>query len=236
MPDQPFFYSPIDVKSGEEFLVDSEEFDHIVKSLRMSVGDSVEFVNGAGMVIHSIITQIKNDELACRAESVEPSQNELPLHVTAAVGLIRRQRFEWMVEKLTELGVHSIQPIHSEHVVRSGLRDDRLHRKAIAAMKQSKRAVLPQIDTPRSFQDWLQTTTPEKTFVAAQTSNGGRLTSVRDYLIGDVAYAVGPEGGWSDAELEMLRQRGVRTFSLGERRLRTETAAVAILADRKSVV
>lgn len=235
MPDQTYFYSPVTVKCGEEFLVDTDEFNHIVKSLRKSVGDEIDFVNGFGQIIHAEITAIQNHQLQCRAIRIEREQNELPVRVTAGVSLIKQQRFEWMVEKLTELGVYHIQPLITDRVVHTSFRVRRLEKKIIAAMKQSERAVLPKLHDPIKFHEWFDSIKTELTFVATQSESASGLDSLQNTFAGEMMFVIGPEGGWSNAELDFLNKKQTHTFSLGQRRLRTETAAIATMAEIRSL-
>ncbi len=236
MPDQTFFYSPVSTSVGEEFLVDTEEYNHIVKSLRKTIGDPVDFVDGNGRIIHATITGIHKKTLHCQTRSIEQSTNELPLRVCAGIALIKQQRFEWMAEKLTELGVSRIQPLLTERVVRSGYRQDRIEKKVIAAMKQSERAVLPEIENPVTFTHWLQNTDPQKTFIATQSARQHRLNDYRALWKNEITFAIGPEGGWSEDELHQIQEQSIQPFHLGSRRLRTETAAIAALTEIASII
>jgi len=231
MPDQTFFYFPATTNIGEEFLVDSDEYNHIVKSLRKMVGDQVDIVNGNGQIIHARISEINKKTLRCQTQSIEQSSNELPIRVSAAIALIKQQRFEWMAEKLTELGVSKIQPLLTHRVVRSGFRKERIEKKVISAMKQSERAVLPKINEPMEFSQWIELAKPERTFFAAQSANQTRLNVFRETFDEEITFAIGPEGGWSDSELQLMLDRDIRSYHLGSRRLRTETAAIASLTE-----
>jgi len=229
MPDTTFFFTPIDVRVGEEFVLREAEFDHVVNALRKSPGDPVLIANGRGTLIHAIIIDIGEEEVRCKAEQLRHPENELPVRLTVAVALIKRQRFEWMVEKLTELGAHKIQPLHTERVIRTGFRHDRLKKKAIAAMKQSERAYLPEISAPADFTEWIRSLAPDTSLAAAQNESAIRLdAAIPAKKTGELTLAIGPEGGWSPGELQNFRDRGIPMVRLGARRLRTETAAVAV--------
>lgn len=231
MPDQTFFYFPATTNIGEEFLVDSDEYNHIVKSLRKTVGDPVDIVDGNGRILHARISEINKKSLRCQTQSIEQSSNELPFRVTAAVALIKQQRFEWMAEKLTELGVSKIQPLLTQRVVRSGFRKKRIEKKVISAMKQSERAVLPEITEPMEFSRWIELAEPDRTFLSAQSAEQIRLSEYHAAFDKAITFTIGPEGGWSESELHLMSERGIKTYQLGNRRLRTETAAIASLAE-----
>jgi len=227
MPDRTLFYAPIQVTPGDIFEISGDEFNHIINVLRKTVDNSLEVVNGNGKLIGATITDVKNGVVNCRADTVQVLSTELPVQVTLGVGLIKNQRYEWMVEKLTELGVAAIQPLQTDRVVRSGFRKDRLVKKTIAAMKQSERAVLPRIFDPVELPEYLAN--PAKISRVYTTQNGEfpRLNMYySQHTFNDITILVGPEGGWSDAELTLFDEHEVSPVSLGSRRLRTETAAV----------
>lgn len=237
MPDRTFFYAPVVVEQGESFILGNSQYNHIVNVLRMGPGDTLEVVNGRGLIIRATISHLEKKRVHCRAEAVEQSRNELSVHITLAVGLIKQQRYEWMVEKATELGVARIQPLLTDRVVRTGLRPERLEKKAIAAMMQSERAVLPAVESPQSLETFLDWLAPENTFVAAQELD---KTSILDLFthnqLTNAIILIGPEGGWSQAELEQFARKDLHSFQLGRRRLRTETAAVTALSQLSIVL
>lgn len=229
MPDTTYFFNPVTVRQGEEFTLRNREYDHVVKALRKSEGEQISIANGNGMLIRSEIVEIGSDQVRCRAIDLTEAGNELPVKLTLAVGLIRQKRFEWMVEKATELGVRRIQPLYTDRVVRSGFRQDRLEKKAVAAMKQSERAVLPEIGRPVELDRWLSDIDSSDVLVASQMPGAGTLADhLADSFSGTVTVAIGPEGGWSEEERERFRTQRFPILSLGRRRLRTETAAVAV--------
>ncbi|MBS1272344.1 MAG: Ribosomal RNA small subunit methyltransferase E [Candidatus Marinimicrobia bacterium] len=231
MPDRTLFYAPIHVTSGDIFQISGAEFNHIIKVLRKSANDTIEVVNGTGDVIHATITEVKKDSVTCRAEEANTLDTELPIQVTLAVGLIKNQRYEWMAEKATELGVTSIQPLQTDRVVRSGFRKDRLEKKIIAAMKQSERAVLPRIFEPVELSEYLTNNPQSHLVYASQNPEYPMLSNYcTQHNFEDITILIGPEGGWSDAEFELFRKHDVLPVHLGRRRLRTETAAIAAIS------
>ncbi len=231
MPDRSYFYAPIDVEQGEPFRLEGEQYNHIVNVLRMAEQDQLDVVNGRGTIIRSTIRSVHPNSIECLAREVSFSTNELPLQVTLAVGIIKQPRFEWMVEKVTELGVAKIQPLLTDRVVRKGLRQQRLKKKAIAAMEQSERAVLPDIAELVPLEEYLENVSIENTAVAAQQlDNVSILDLLKQNTRKYVTLLIGPEGGWSQRELEQFTQTKMPSFRLCQRRLRTETAAVTAMS------
>lgn len=231
MPDRSYFYAPIDVEQGESFQLGGKQYNHIVNVLRMTEQDQLDVVNGRGTLIRSTIVSVNSKSIECLAREVSFPANELPLRVTVAVGMIKQQRFEWMVEKTTELGVAKIQPLLTDRVIRKGLRQQRLRKKAIAAMEQSERAVLPDIAEMRPLEEYLDNVPVENTIVAAQQLDN---VSILDLLSQNtrkyINILIGPEGGWSQRELELFTRKKMPGFRLCQRRLRTETAAVTAMS------
>lgn len=231
MPDKSYFYAPVDVNPGEEFNISGRLYNYIANVKRNSVGDELEIVDGRGYIIQSKIQDIDKKAIHCLAREISRTENEIPIHITLAVALIKQQRYEFLVEKATELGVHAIQPLLTQRVVRKGIRHERLQKKAIAAMEQSERAFLPEIPDPVELKKYIANLANNQLFVAAQSAKSKSLIdllSKREY--DNMIILIGPEGGWSDSELSLFNERQIQNFHLGKRRLRTETAALSALS------
>ncbi len=231
MPDKSYFYAPVSAEAGDSFEVTGQVYNHITRVLRNSVGDHLYIIDGRGHIIYARLEEISKHAVYCSAVQVEATQNELPVRVTLAVGLIKQQRYELMVEKLTELGVQSIQPLITQRVVRKGFRRNRLEKKSIAAMEQSMRAFLPEILDPIDLQELLRNTGQSEVYVAAQAAKDKSLIDLSSKRVYDsIIILIGPEGGWSSAELSLFTEHNLQFFHLGSRRLRTETAAIAAMS------
>jgi 16S rRNA (uracil1498-N3)-methyltransferase len=231
MPDKSYFYAPVQVAAGEEFEIVGPQYNYIANVKRNSPGEELEIVDGRGHIILSQIQNIDKKTVRCIAREVVSSANEIPVHITVAVALIKQQRYEFMVEKATELGAHTIQPLLTQRVVRKGFRGDRLEKKAIAAMEQSERAYLPEIPDPVELKKYIANLDNNHLFVAAQSAESKSLIdllSKREY--DNIIILIGPEGGWSDSELSLFSEQQIQNFHLGRRRLRTETAALSALS------
>lgn len=237
MPDCTLFYAPVTVTPGDLFEITGSEYNHLVKALRYADGDQVDVADGQGNVIVSTIVSVENGTATCQADQVVTSENEIPVYITLGVGLVQNQRYEWMVEKTTELGVHKIQPLFTDRVVRSGYRHDRLEKKAIAAMKQSERSVLPLISKPCSVPDFMDNLDSDHNFYAIQDMQyPGWMNFSGLPNFSSIAILIGPEGGWSDKELSLFRDNDIQPVHLGNRRLRTETAAVTALSQLTGLI
>ena len=220
-----FFFQP-KVQQGVLEL-DREESRHCVKVLRKQKGDRIKITDGKGYFYEASVS--KADPKACgfeviNQEYVEPD----PFHIHVALAPTKNlDRTEWFVEKAVEIGVHKISFILCDNSERKVLKTERLIRKAVSAMKQAQRSRLPQMHELISFQKLVQRQNagyqlvaylddePSKTLVEA-------VEPESDYLV-----LIGPEGDFSNAEIELARQQGFTTISLGNSRLRTETAGIA---------
>lgn len=227
------FYAP-DIEHCAE--LPEEEARHCVKVLRLSAGSEVEVVDGRGTVHRCVLTSSSAHGCSLRvlsSESVAPHwQRRITLGVAPTKNL---DRMEWLVEKCVELGVDRIVPLLCANSERKVLKTARLHKIAVAAMKQSLKAHLPEIEE----------LTPLDDFLALYSASGARFIAYCDSSLprekrfslareldatGDVAVLIGPEGDFTAHEVQQAAHAGFMPVTLGESRLRTETAAVVAVA------
>jgi len=224
---QQFYVDPINVRSSSFVLADQESL-HAVRVLRKKVGDTLMAVDGQGNRYTGQIKEIGKREILVTIESHEKNSGEPVLHLTLAQAVPKGHYFDWAVEKGTEIGISAFQPILTERsIVDPSMRLDRWRHKALAAMKQCGRTVCPQIFEPKKFIDLLSER-PECAFIAyehaehtAQNSLGEKLKNCRRAIL-----FVGPEGGFTDEEINLALDHDVHFLSLGPRRLRSETAGL----------
>lgn len=222
------FYDP-SLVPGPHQLRDAEA-RHAFQVLRKRVGDNLNLVDGKGGWFEAKVTDIT--KRACYIEATEISResertkHRLTLFVAPTKNI---DRFEWILEKATEIGVDVIQPILTDHSERKRLRNDRLERVLEAAMKQSLRAWLPELRALVPLEQALKTPPTSDVRYLAYLGEKDKTPLLRDnYVKGDnVTIAIGPEGGFSPAEAALASSLGYRFASLGPNRLRTETAAIA---------
>ncbi|GIV50197.1 MAG: ribosomal RNA small subunit methyltransferase E [Candidatus Kapaibacterium sp.] len=213
-------YVPTLERDSRELLIEGDELHH-VRVLRCREGDTLYASNGRGLRAQISLRQIESRFARAAVEAIEFAPGELPYRLTLAVGMLAaRDRFEWLVEKSTELGVARIVPLlldRSEKI--HSFRHERLLAKAVAALKQSRRSVLPVIEMPQRLEDFLATSAA-LLIVCAPDGQGPSLEP------GDLAIVIGSEGGFSPREEQILASFGARKWSLGSLRLRSETAAL----------
>jgi 16S rRNA (uracil1498-N3)-methyltransferase len=227
------FYFPPGSVDSDVVVFPPGESRHMVSSLRLRKGDRVSATDGLGVVYEVVIEEARRKRVMGGIVERREAESSGP-RVTIFQGVVRPAKMELMVEKCAEMGVRDVIPVETERSV-SGMgegRVKRLKRIGIEAMKQSLGARLPEIHALRAFDDALSLLPDfDLTVVAWEDERKQRLKSV----VGDarpekVALWIGPEGGLTPGELDKLRNHGAETFSLGVRRLKAETAAIASLA------
>lgn len=220
------FYDPALDGSFLEFSFSEEESRHIVKVLRKDTGDVVHITNGKGYLFEAKITV--PDPKQCRAEIISTLKKHPDrhwLHMVVAPTKMN-DRYEWFLEKATEIGVHEITPILCEHSERKVLKTERMQKVILAAMKQSQQLFLPKLNEAIPFPEYMAL--PKKGLLyIAHCVEGDRYDLIRkvppDH---EVTVLIGPEGDFSPREIAKARENGFLPVSLGSNRLRTETAAI----------
>lgn len=219
------FYAP-DIASDP--VLPETDSQHCVKVLRMREGDEVQVIDGKGGVYE------------CRLVDAHPkhallqviSRREQPLpwsqQITVAVAPTKMMdRMEWLVEKLTEVGFNRFVPLLCRYSERKDIKDERLRKIATSAMKQSLKAVLPDIQPMTPISTFIKECRAEQKFVAYCDTAIPRRLLTDLYRPGvDTAILIGPEGDFSQSEIQTAIDAGFQPVSLGDNRLRTETAAL----------
>lgn len=204
-----------------------DESRHCVRVLRMGVGDEVWVTSGDGVMCRARIAD--PDDKACAVEIVERQEDygRRPFHLHLLVAPTKNTaRIEWLVEKAVEIGVDRITPVICDHSERGTQKTERLDRIALSAMKQSLKARRPEIDSPVRLTDFLKTPVEGGKFVC-YCSGEERHTLRESYTPGtDATVLIGPEGDFSPREIAAALAAGFLPVTLGDSRLRTETAAL----------
>lgn len=219
------FYAPDIVINP---ILPESDSQHCVRVLRMKEGDTLEVIDGKG---HRYTCRLIEAH-AKRAHVEIIEKQDVPLswqnNITIAVAPTKHlDRMEWMVEKLTEIGVNRIIPLLCRYSERKELKIERLEKIAISAMKQSLKTVLPIIDVMTPIKDVITKKMYDQRFIAyCDTSIPRKLLSAEYRANKDTLILIGPEGDFSTEEINMALNSGYNPISLGDNRLRTETAAV----------
>lgn len=229
---QRFYCSPDAVK-GDLVEFSHAESLHMVGSLRLVKGEMITATDGRGKVYQVVIEQGRRRRVMGRILDARSVAEPRPA-ITVFQGIIKPSNMEVALSKCAELGISAFVPVVSEFSV-GGLgpgRLERLRRIAAEAMKQSLGAYLARVDEPTAFENALERSGRfDSLLVAWEGERRGRLASVAVLEdADDTALWIGPEGGFAEKEIEALLNLGAVTFSLGDRRLRAETAAIAAVA------
>lgn len=220
------FYNPSIATDSTSFIFDKEESKHIIKVLRKNQGDILYVTNGLGTIFKTKIT-IPSDS-KCTVEIVEFEQKNKPkveLHLAVAPTKMN-ERYEWFLEKATEIGIQEITPIICEHSERRVIKTDRLEKILISAMKQSNQCFLPKLNNPISFSNFINQNFVGQKYIAhcEETQKKSLKTELKTNE--NVTILIGPEGDFSIKEIEMALHNKFIPVTLGNTRLRTETAAI----------
>lgn len=219
------FYTP-DIHT-DSYTLSEEESRHCTRVLRLQQGDTVHLVDGLGSLYTAIIQDAHPKKCRLQIISRQQEYNRLPYVSHIAVAPTKNMdRLEWFVEKAVEIGVSEISFLLCEHSERRQLRLDRLEKIAISAMKQSQKGYLPLLHNLMPFQQFVQRCAPEQTFIAHLEEDATK--SIKDYYKPGKPYCVmiGPEGDFSQQEIDAAYKAGIKPVTLGSSRLRTETAAL----------
>ena len=221
-----YFYHPSLDNSVSQFSLEQEESRHIVKVLRRQAGDRLYITNGKGYLFTAEILEASPKRCTARvleARKTPPPHFELHLAVAPPK---RVERFQWFLEKATEIGVSRITPLICERSERETLPVERLQRVVQEAMKQSLQTFLPELEEPISFSAFLEREQPAIKFIAHCEEGEKSDLKRRVPADKDVVVLIGPEGDFTPSEIRAALQRGFEPVTLGKNRLRTETAAL----------
>ncbi len=219
------FYTP-DIE-GEYYVMSPEESKHCVRVLRFVEGKKLSLVDGKGNWFNGIVDQA--DPKRCGLKILEKLENheQRPFRLHLAVAPTKNiDRVEWLLEKCTEIGIDEITMLNTEHSERKVVKDERLQKVIISAMKQSLKAYLPKLNPMIDFKTFITGCKEEQKFIA-HCHDGEKECLNEAYEIGkDVLILIGPEGDFSEEEVAFAEQVGFSPITLSTSRLRTETAGL----------
>jgi 16S rRNA (uracil1498-N3)-methyltransferase len=226
------FYAPPEARRANQILLPPEEAAHAVRVLRARPGDDIEVVDGEGRAYRVRLDLVQRDHVSGTILEETTGKGEPPYHLTIALSPLKNPgRFETFVEKATELGVSRIIPLLTERTEKPSLNLRRVENILIAAMKQSGRSRRPILEEPTHLQDVVEGETADLRVIcheavvqgATAGDPGAPATPPATILA-----LIGPEGGFSEKEVSLCLRAGYLPTLLGGRRLRAETAGIAI--------
>lgn len=222
------FYTPPEQIFQDRLQLRGQEAQHASKTLRYRQGDDITVVDGQGGWYEGTISRADGQRVDVQIKSKEQREPQSP-YTAVGIGIIKKKdRLEFAVEKATELGAAEIAVFRGAQSVKQNVRVDRLESTVRSAMKQSLRAWLPEVNVFRSLQGLVECYSNTKIWLAHQSSSTS-LNIAEQPANSTHLLLTGPEGDFSDEELQLLRDQQATFISLGNHRLRTETAAVTFL-------
>jgi 16S rRNA (uracil1498-N3)-methyltransferase len=212
-------------ENAESHILSFEESKHVSRVLRKQVGEKITITNGKGLEWIGNIELIKKTKTKLKLISScmhTKQMNQVHLAIAPTKNI---SRIEWMLEKLTEIGVDSVTPIICYHSQRKIIRNDRLEKVIISALKQSQQFFLPVLNPMTYFNDYIQSINGSAYIAHCQDLNKKELTSIKFNDLNN-NILIGPEGDFSSDEINSAVKKGITPVSLGSNRLRTETAGI----------
>lgn len=230
----PRIYLPQPLTSGNEIALDENALRHVVQVLRLKVGHPLLVFNGHGGEYEAQLVRISKREAVVQVGNFHNINRESALFTHLGLGISKGERMDFALQKAVELGVNEITPLFTEHCVVQ-LKDNRASKKhdhwqavIISACEQSGRNTIPVLNSAKPLTEWLGSCAVSTRLILDPTADVA-LSAIK-LSEPELALTIGPEGGFSETEIEQARAAGFTGVTLGPRVLRTESAALAGLA------
>ncbi|RZJ53144.1 MAG: 16S rRNA (uracil(1498)-N(3))-methyltransferase [Flavobacterium sp.] len=220
------FYNPNIDETTESFSFDKEESRHIIKVLRKKDSDILHVTNGSGLLFETEITLASDNKCTVKILSVtKADQPKFHLHLVVAPTKMN-DRYEWFLEKATEIGVQEITPVFCDRSERKAINPERFEKIILSAMKQSNETFLPKLNPAISFKEFIKQKNEGLNLIAHCEETDKK--SLKEVLKPNenITILIGPEGDFSDKEIALALENNFKPVTLGNTRLRTETAAI----------
>jgi 16S rRNA (uracil1498-N3)-methyltransferase len=246
----PRFHSPEKLSPGSHVRFTADAAIHASRALRMKVGDEARLFNGDGNDYLCTLSFISKNEVSAKVTSVIANRSESPLHITLIQAISAGDRMDFTIQKAVELGVSAIQPIASQRSVvklsgdRAEKRREHWQNVVISACEQSGRAVIPLVAPATTLPQWLAANplaaehAGVKSLAPARITLSPGATHSLQMLAkpgGEIQLLIGAEGGLTDGEIELASLHGFTPVRMGQRILRTETAALAAISSLQTL-
>tara|TARA_B110000003_G_C16557300_1_gene498973 strand:+ start:400 stop:1089 length:690 start_codon:yes stop_codon:yes gene_type:complete len=224
------FYSNFN-KRDKLITINQTDSKHITKSFRKNTGDLIKITNGNGCICDGEIIE-KGKNIKVRIKKIYNYEREkFSIHV-ALSPLKNTSRFEWFIEKATELGINQITPIISDYSEKKKVNVERLERIIISSMKQSNQSFKPILNDIEEYKTFIINNEEEMIMANLKTTNRLEKQILESK---NICLLIGPEGGFSDNEIEYGVKNNIKEISLGNNRLRSETAAIYAISAIKAI-
>lgn len=225
------FYNPDLKVTSKQITFDKDESRHIVRVLRKKEGDILHITNGEGFLFYAEISIGSDKKCVANIIKFEEKNRTRDYYLHVAIAPTKNNdRFEWFLEKATEIGIDEITPIICDNSERKAVKIDRLSRIVQSAMKQSLQFTLPKLNEPIKFSDFISQNHNDEAFIAHCEENIEKRL-LKNITTPNASYTIliGPEGDFSSQEIQQSLTKKFTPISLGENRLRTETAGLNVV-------
>jgi 16S rRNA (uracil1498-N3)-methyltransferase len=236
-------YFANETNSNGQLVISGDDYHHIIRVMRMSVGDQIIGVDFSGKSSLCSIAEITDKNILCNVVEWKDETSELPIRVTIASGLPKGDKLEWIIQKGTELGADQFVPFTAARSIvkwddkKADKKVERWQKIAKEAAEQSHRNKIPFVHSPKSLKSLIEASRDYdcKLIAYEEESRKGEVSvlalSLQNLQENNSLFVVfGPEGGLTPNEVQLLQENGFQSFGLGPRILRTETAPLALLS------
>jgi 16S rRNA (uracil1498-N3)-methyltransferase len=230
MSDKIFFHVDINNIIDGNFQLDKSESHHFLKVLRKQISTEIWLTDGIGSVYKSIVEKMDNQLVSGKITKEIPNYGENNYTLNLGIGILKRDKMEYVIEKATECGVKKIYPIIMDRSIKRDVNVERLRKIAFTSVKQCGRSVIPKVLGPTKFKDYLEKMAGANLVFheSGDLIDKKIKSNIKNHE--KLNLAIGPEGDFSENELKMLKDSGALFLNLGNRRLRSETAVVTALS------
>ncbi len=212
-------------------IIQADEARHAVKVLRKKPGDPIQLINGKGSLYHCEIVEIHRDKVLAKVLEEHKDFGHIPYQLHVAICPTKNiDRFEWFLEKATEMGISSVYPILTKHSERTNIKAERLERILLSAAKQSLKGTVPTLHPLQKFSSFIETPFTGLKYIA-HCAKGEKLNFLAEANPNiPTLVCIGPEGDFNADEINMAAKTGFLPITLGSARLRTETAGIVAVS------
>ena len=231
MPDKIYFYVDPNKVSNNEFFLNEQESHHLTKVLRKPIGTKIWLIDGIGKAYSGTFQNIQNDIVSGNILKVFLKYGENKIQISLGIGILKKYKMNFIVEKATECGVNEIIPVVLDKCIKRNVNLERLVKISRSAVKQCGRSIIPSIPKPIILKKLLSTFTNNPIVVCHESGKNGidvlpKLLKKQSQLL----LLVGPEGDFSKEEIDYLKKYNANFINLGNQRLRSETAVITALS------
>jgi 16S rRNA (uracil1498-N3)-methyltransferase len=220
------FFDPLIKESTKEFIFGREESKHLAKVIRKVPGDIIYVTNGKGLEWKGVLSFVSPQKTIASLKTFKkhpPKKYQIHLAVAPTKN---NNRMEWLIEKLTELGVSSITPLLCDHSERKIIKKERLEKITISGLKQSQQFYLPKVNEMVSFKNFIISSKKQETYIAHCEESPKENLDAISFKGTSQTIMIGPEGDFSHREIKEAVMAGIKAVSIGKQRFRTETAGL----------